>query len=325
MPVLIPKIATRKGGRRNNDRKIKTFYPFHFSTCLSSVCFLFNCSLFCSFPPPSPFCCHVPFSAILPFSLFLVLVLSFYLFLPLFLFLFLFPLPCPFLLFVYPVGFASQKLGTFAVSKSMHAYTLQLTDWQLECWSWSHTWQDNEASYYFHCYIYLSSSSSLSFPFASCLFPVSLLFSVPILCLSPVQLFPFLVIPFFLCSFLFSFFCFLSPFLHFYTMSSCSLILFLVLYFCLSILEVCSLQHAKAEHICCYCLANLAWTNTLTDWQLECQSWSPKFQQGREGGEAIAWQLDILSFSLFHVPSLFLFPFLLPLSFLLPLFASCSS
>ena len=85
-----------------------------------------------------PFLCLFPvqlfpylfrsFSFLLPrpilsnFAFFLVLVLSFYLFLPLFLF--LFPLPCPFLLFVYPVGFASQKLGTFAVSKSMHAYTL---------------------------------------------------------------------------------------------------------------------------------------------------------------------------------------------------------
>ena len=36
------------------------------------------------------------------------------------------------------------------------------------------------------------------------------------------------------------------------TISSCSLILFLVLSFCLSILYVCSLQNAHAEHIYCW-------------------------------------------------------------------------
>ena len=86
----------------------------------------------------------------------------------------------------------------------------------------------------FHCYIYLSSSSSLSFPFASCRFLFHCSFLVLFFCLNlfPVQLFPFLVLPSFLCSFLFFFgfhshsfsFLLLCPVLsHF--------VLFLVLFF----------------------------------------------------------------------------------------------
>ena len=63
-------------------------------------------------------------------------------------------------------------------------------------------------------------------------------------------------------------------------------------------------------------------THTRTDWQLECQSWSPKIATRKGGRRNNDWKIRH-SILLFHVPFLFLFPFLLPLSFPLPLAFSC--
>ena len=156
---------------------------------LAFVCFLFNCSLFCAFRFSSVsfprflncFLSH-SFSFLLPcpvLSNFVPLPLSF----PFAFFLPLFPVPfssslsCPSVsLFCMFAVCSMQRLGTYVVFKSMHAYTYthRLTVRMPVLFpriaarkGEEKQWQDTWTFYSFHCSMCLSSSLFLS----SCLFP----------------------------------------------------------------------------------------------------------------------------------------------------------
>ena len=294
MPLLIPNMATRKGMRRNNDRNMRhpllfivacsfalslpvlsllhlffscliILFPFHF------IMFPFLFYLSVSFPLPSPFCCHVSFLAILSFSFSSAWCFPFTFFYHFILL--LFRRSCPFLLFACSVGsrlaackgWAQMLFANLCVHTHTHRLTVRMP-LLIPKMATRKGMRRNNDSKMRHPIL-----SIVAFPFALPL-PFLVLLLLFFSCL--IILFP---VHFFSVSFLLLLVCFLSPSFCFLlpclVLSHLSLFLFLVLSFRLSILWVCSLQRAKAGHIChVLCKPMRAYKHTLTDGQLECPS-----------------------------------------------------